>query len=343
MKKFWPITCLAIALAWSGVALGAADRVKLAKGSQSSGKVTEITPTEVVLEVGSTKKRFPVNEIESVQFEGEPNELSQARIAVRAGRYGDAATLLAKIDAAKVERPEIVKDVEFFKALTAARQALAGSGSKADAGKKLFAFEKSQRTSFHYFEACELLGDLLMALNKFSDAETYYGKLADAPWPESKLRAGVLAGRALVGQKQFDRAGARFDEVIASDATGKDAERQKLDARLGKAAALAGEGKTTEAVKLVDDIIAQAEPENLELHARAYTVLGHCYQAAGKKKEALLAFLHVDLLYSRFAELHAEALANLATLWADADNAERAAQARKLLKEKYPTSVWAGD
>jgi tetratricopeptide (TPR) repeat protein len=319
----------------------AADKVKLLQGSQSSGRLTGITPVELVLELLSNKKTFAVNEVDSVMFDAEPNDLAQARIAVRAGRYEDAVALLSKIDAAKVDRSEIAADIEFFKAMAAARLALAGSGSKTEAGKKLFAFEKAHRTSFHYFEVCELLGDLLAALNKHSDAETFYNKLAEAPWPDYKMRAGVLVGRALVGQKQFDRANGRFDEVLAIEGTGKEADRQKLAARLGKASALAGAGKTDQAVQLVEQIIAEADAENLELHARAYTVLGNCYRAAGKKKEALLAFLHVDLLYSRFGELHAEALANLATLWADADKGDRAAQARALLKEKYPTSAWA--
>ena len=191
------------------------------------------------------------------------------------------------------------------------------------------------------FEGCEALGDLLASLGKFDQAESYYAKLAGAPWPDYKMRAGVMAGRALVGLKQYDRALARFDEVLGMDASGKESQRQKLSASLGKAAALAGTGKSEEAIKLVDDIIAQADAENLELHARAYNILGNCYRAANKKNEALLAFLHVDLLYSRFPDLHAEALANLATLWADVDKAERATQARAQLKEKYPQSIWA--
>jgi tetratricopeptide (TPR) repeat protein len=318
----------------------AADRVKLAQGSQSSGRITEISPTEIVLEIGSTKKKYAVNTVDSVQFDKEPNDLTQARIAVHAGRFSDAVTLLAKIDTSKIDRAEILKDIEFFKALAASRLALAGSGSIADAGKKMFAFEKAERDSFHYFETCETLGDLLFALNKFSEAETFYNKLAEAPWPDYQMRAAVLIGRALVGQKQYDRANAKFDAALAIEGSGKEAEGQRLAARLGKASALAGGGKTDDAIKLVEEIISQADAENLELHARAYTVLGNCYKAAGKKNEALLAFLHVDLLYSRFGELHAEALANLATLWTDLDKADRAAQARETLKEKYPASAW---
>jgi tetratricopeptide (TPR) repeat protein len=151
----------------------------------------------------------------------------------------------------------------------------------------------------------------------------------------------VLVGRTLVGQKQFDQAAARFDQVLAAEAKGPEAEAQKAGAELGKAAALSGAGKTDEAVKLVEALIAKADPANEELYARAYNILGNCHTAAGNEKAARLAFLHVDLLYSRFPEQHAEALANLAKLWAAADKSERAAQAKSVLAEKYPGSVWA--
>ena len=225
--------------------------------------------------------------------------------------------------------------------MATARLALAGEGSKADAGRRLLAFEKAHKNSYHYFEVCEALGDVFAALGKFDQAETYYDKLAAAPWPEYKKRANVLVGRALVGQKQYDSAITRFNEALSSKGEVKESERLALAASLGKASALAGLGKNEEAIAEVNKIIAAADPENLELHARAYNVLGNCYKAANKKKDALLAFLHVDLLYSRFPEQHAEALANLATLWSEVDKADRATAAKNLLKEKYPGSAWA--
>ena len=340
MNNVYSLVGLAIWFALSSPQFVAADKVKVIDGKQSSGRLAENSPTELMIELGATKKTFAVNTIETVSFEAEPSDLTQARNAVRTGRYEDALALLDKIAVESLNRDEIVQDVEFYKALAAARLALAGSGSKADAGKKLLAFEKAHKTSFHYFETCEALGDLLAALNKFDQAESYFAKLGSAPWPDYKMRAGVLAGRALVGQKEYARALAKFEEVLATEATGKEADRQKLAATLGKAAALVGGGKSDEAIKSVEEIIAKADPENVELHARAYNILGNAYRGAGKKKEALLAFLHVDLLYSKFPDQHAEALANLATLWTEVDKADRAAQARSVLNEKYPDSVW---
>lgn len=186
-----------------------------------------------------------------------------------------------------------------------------------------------------------MLGDLLVALGNFPVAESYYAKLADAPWPEYKMRAAVLTGRAMVAQKKFELALARFDQVLASTTTGKDADELKLAAALGKASALGGAGKTDEAVKQVNAVIAKANPDDEELYARAYNILGQCYQADGQIKPAIVAYLHVDLLFPKPPEQHAEALANLAKLFAADNQPDKAARVRNTLKGNYPQSVWA--
>ncbi len=335
----WPaIAVLATLLAPAALAV---DRVRLVQGSQQSGTISATTATQVTLEIGATRREIPVNEIDTVQFDAEPTQLTQARAAVKTGRYQDAAANLAKIAPAQMTRAELAKDVEFYKALVAARLALAGTGSIADAGKRMLTFEKANPTSFHYLEACETLGDLLVALGNYPIAETYYGKLASAPWPEYKMRAAVRTGRALVAQKKYADAIARFDPVINAQTTGDAARAEKTAAALGKAEALSGAGETEQAVKLVDEVIAKTDADNDDLFARAYNIQGNCYRAAGKVKPAIVAFLHVDLLYPQFPEQHAEALANLAQLFTQANKPQRAAQARGTLMEKYPSSTWA--
>jgi hypothetical protein len=77
------------------------------------------------------------------------------------------------------------------------------------------------------------------------------------------------------------------------------------------------------------------------LMARAYNVLGLAHRQAGRTKEALLAFLHTDVLYSSQPDTHAEALANLVDLWEQVHKTERANAARKTLEEQYKDSPWA--
>lgn len=319
----------------------AVDRVKLTTGGQQTGDITGSTPTELTLEIGATRKQLPINEIESIQFEGEPTGLTQARLAVAGGRYAEAAAQLSKVPAGDLKRPLLNQEVQFYQALVAGRLALEGNGSIPDAGKRMLAFERANPTSFHYFEACEALGDLLVAMGNFPVAESYYTKIASAPWPEFKLKAAALSGRALVGQKKYDQAIARFDQVLASDLQGAQVGAQKIAATLGKAEALSGSEKSKEAVALVDEVIGRAGQADEELLARAYLVKGASLQAAGQVKPAIVAYLHVDLLYPRYSALHAESLGHLAELFAADGKTQRAAQARSTLKQKYPQSAWA--
>lgn len=341
MRRFNQLTaCGAIWLLLAATGL-AVDRVKLSTGGQQTGDVTGSTPTELTLEIGATKKQLPVNELESVQFEGEPTGLTQARLAIAGGRYADAAAQLAKVPQGDLKRPMLNQEVQFYEALTAAQLALGGNGSILDAGKRMLAFEKSNPSSFHYFEACEALGDLLVAMGNYPVAEAYYTKIASAPWPEYKLKAAALTGRALVGQKKYDQALARFDQVLTSDLQGPEVSAQKIAATLGKAEALSGAGKPSDAVALVDEVIGKAGPDEDELLARAYNVKGASLQAAGQVKPAIVAYLHVDLLYPRFPGIHAEALGHLTELFTRDNKTQRAAQARSTLKQKYPQSSWA--
>ena len=94
-------------------------------------------------------------------------------------------------------------------------------------------------------------------------------------------------------------------------------------------------------VQLIEEVIRDADPQDNQLHALAYNALGRSYQQAGKSKEALLAFLHVDLLYSTVADAHAEALSYLAPLWDAIGQEGRAREARQKLKENYANSRWA--
>jgi tetratricopeptide (TPR) repeat protein len=217
---------------------------------------------------------------------------------------------------------------------------LAGSGSLKEAGKHLFDFEKSGKNNYHYLEASAALGDLLVSSGLYDKAETYYAHLAQTPWPEYRIRSAVLLGRVLEAQKKYDKAIEKYDEALAIDGDGAEVEGQRLASQLGKATSLAASGKNDEAVKLIQQVIEQADPDNQELYARAYVALGNCFKTAGKPKDALLAFLEVDLLYPNAPEQHAEALANLATLWAKVDKADRAAQAKAQLVQRYPHSRW---
>ena len=344
--RTWTLTCLAastsvLLIASPACAAGFTDRIRTSGGSEA-GEITGTTPLEISLDKGTAGTiKIPVNRVRSVLLDEEPPELTQARLNAKNGGYSTALERLQKIDLAAMKRDLVREDVEYYLAYCAAQQALGGNGEVSDAGRKLNEFVRRHPQNFHYLEAVETMGDLLMASDKFAAAQRQYAELAKAPWPDYKMRAGVLLGRTLQAQGKHQEAIQEFDAVLATADDGAAAKEQKLSAALGKAVSLAESKQLDEAVRLIEQMILDTDPEQNELQARAYNALGDSYQRAGRTKDALLAFLHVDVLYSTVPDAHAEALSHLATLWDAVGQSARAREARQLLNEQYGGSRWA--
>jgi tetratricopeptide (TPR) repeat protein len=345
-KRFQAMAiALASALLWTTAsrvaAQGVADRVRLTRGTET-GEINDMTPYEVTLNKGRPgSRKVPVNEIKSVLFEDEPSELAQARVNAANGAYANALEALEKTDVNSIRRDYIREDIEFYKAYCAGKLALGGEREIGDAGRQLNAFVRSHPQNFHHLAAVELMGDLLMAIGRHEDAQKQYTELAKAPWADYKVRSAVAVGRTLQAQGKHAEAIQQFDAALATAGEGAEAGEQKLAATLGKAVSMAETGGGSEAVGMIEKIIQDANPEQKELHARAYNALGSCYEKAGQTKDALLAYLHVDVLYNTVPEAHAEALANLAPLWQAVGQEEQARQARQILQERYGNSRWA--
>jgi tetratricopeptide (TPR) repeat protein len=317
------------------------DRVRLTRGSES-GEVAESTPYEVTLNNGPAGgQQIAVNQIKAILFDGEPSELAQARVNAANGAFENASQLLEKINISSVKRDLIRQDIEFYKAWCAGKLALAGQGAIADAGRQLNNFVRSNPNSFHTLEVREAMGDLLMAGGGYANAEKQYAELAKAPWPDYKMRAAVAIGRSLQAQKKHAEAIKQFDAALAIPDQSPDAQAQRLAATLGKAISTAETGGVDQAVGVIEKVIHDADPEQKELHARACLALGKCYESAGRTKDALIWYLHVDVLYNTVPEAHAEALSHLVPLWTSLGQNERAREARQILNERYGQSRWA--
>ncbi|MEX2171684.1 MAG: hypothetical protein WD851_20360 [Pirellulales bacterium] len=316
------------------------DRIRLWSGNET-GEITKTTPLEVTIERGSASKTIPVSEIRSIVLGGEPSELTQARVNADNGGFQPAMAALEKIDLAQVTNELIRQDIEFYKAYIAAKQALLGERPVAEAGREMYAFVNSAKESYHFLQATEILGDLLVASGKYSDAQRQYDTLAKTPWPSYKMRAAVLTGRALQAEKKHAEALQQFNAALSLKDDSEEGKRQALAAQLGKSVSLSATGKVEEGVKIVEEVISQANPEDKELNARAYNALGNCYEQAEQIKPALFAYLHTDLLYSGVPEAHAEALSRLAGLWEKIGQPTQARQARETLEERYASTRWA--
>lgn len=315
------------------------DRIRLRKTSQT-GEITKMTPLAVTIERGGNRNEISVAEIQSIQFGDEPSELSQARVNARNGSYDTALDKLKEIKPSGLTS-YVRQEIEYLTAYCGVRRALLGEGSYADAGRQLNQFVAKNSQSYHFIAANELLGDLLVAMQRYDAAEAKYELVAKAPWPSYAIRAKVLLGRVLQAQGKHREALAKFDEALSASASDEEAKQQRQFATLAKAESLAATGEVKEGVAAVQALLKESSPEDRPLNAAAYNALGVCHQQAGDVDAALLAFLHVDLLYNTVPEAHAQALSYLAQLWQKAGKPAEAREAREQLNTLYAKSKWA--
>lgn len=324
------------------------DQVFLVKGTPARGSIPAeggMTRDKVTIEVATTPRDIQVNEIIRITFKDEPTDLNAGRTQVIQKNYNQALADLKKLDGQKIDRAYVRQDVEFYKALCLCKLALSEGGDKKAASAAMLDFVKKASQSYHFYEAAELLGDLAMASGNYADAAKYYGGpqgLVSAPWSDYQMRATNATGRALIGEKQFEPALEKFKAVIGSALATPEAVRQKNLAQVGRGVCLAETGQADEAITLLLDLVNKNDPQDGVLFARLYNALGRCYLKQNKTKEAVMAYLHTDVLFYADADAHAEALFHLSKLWSDVNKSDRAVAARNTLRERYAGSVWAG-
>ncbi|MBN2218222.1 MAG: tetratricopeptide repeat protein [Pirellulales bacterium] len=336
-----------ILLAIFGTAQTAAatDRVRKKDKETVFGQIAEMSNRQVVVVDRGSRIAIPVGQIRAVYYDAEPEALSHARADLVQGRNEDAQKALAGIDMSRIKRKAIADEIEFLKAAAAARLALAGKGEIREAGGLMAAFVANHRDSYRWFEANGLVADLLVANRQYAQAARYYDALGEAPWFEYRLRAALGKGRALLAGGKIDEAMPAFQNAIDAkpdspkEKNNQTEEYRKL-AQIGKARCTAAKGQPDEAARAIREILDETNPEDVTLSAAAYNGLGTALRAAGKPEDALLAFLHVDILYFASRDDHAEALANLAELWNELHQTDRAIKAQEMLKNRYPNSRW---
>lgn len=312
------------------------DRIVPTKGPTVIGKITEIKRESVTLESNSGKQTFAIDRIGSLVFDGEPPQLTSGRRAAVDGNYEQAAQDLGRIDFSKPMRDFIKADGLFYVARTEAALALAGRGDVAEATRKMRGFAGGNPQSIHFYSAAKTMGDLAIAEGKHEDAVRFYGALANAPIPEMKIEAEYLGGVAKLKQGNAAEADTSFTRVIGASVQSERGAQLQTLAKTGKAVALAKLNKGTEAVALVDALIAELNPDNSEIAAQIYNAQGASLESTGDNEGAVLAYLHTHLMFSGQASAHAEALSRLIELWPLVGNPERANEARQELQQRYP-------
>jgi tetratricopeptide (TPR) repeat protein len=342
MRRF-AVMAVCAAFPWLA-AIGRAqdDNVYGSKGTPTRGRITQVSPDKVTLQAAGGARDFDVREIVRVTFGGEPRELASGRRMAAEGRYEDALKELENVKAEDITEDLIKQDVAYYLAYCQGRLALTSGGDRAAAISALKAFLGKNRNTFHFYDGVELLGDLNLAANDFAAAATFYGLLAKAPWPDYRMRAEIQLANAKCADGKYGEALPMYEKLLGSGLSSPETVQQMLHATVGKAVCLAATGKPQEAIKLLEEIIAKQDPSDAKLFARVYNALGMSHMKLGKTKEAILAFLHTEVLYSGDPDTAAEAQYYLAKLWDEVHNPDRANRARATLRSSYGGSRWAG-
>ena len=309
--------------------------------SKVSGKVTEITPFGVTVQSNSGPLEIPFAEIDKVVTVNEPLEVGRARDRLETGRFDDVLAELQKITDPN-KAPAARNEIEFLTAAATAQISLRGGSVTAqDAGRAMVEYLKNNPTSYHFYPGTELLGKLLLAVGRPELAEPEFAKLIESKSKAMILRGYFSRGESLIEMGKFADAANSFQAIQAMEANDDLTQSYKLLAKVRQAKAQALQGQFAEAIQAIQDVIKVESPDNELLFAYAYNSLGTAQQQAGNLKEAATAFLHTELLYSSQSEPHAEALYQLALIWPQLEQTDRASRARNTLKTRYRNSFWA--
>lgn len=331
----------ALATLVGGPSFALDEVVRQSVKESARGTIKSLSKTEIVVEAAGRTTTVPVTDVATVRWDGEPPQLGLTRSRETNGDLDFALKsyreLLAQVPA---EQKNLKADLEFLIARTLARQAVADPAKKDAAAKALDAFTAARPDSFRYYDAVQWLGRVHAAAGDFDAAKRAYARVAEAPLPELKMAAQNALARIKLQQDDLPGAIADFDAVLAQSGDSAAAKSQRASAQLGKAVVLQRQGEHDEALKTLDAVIADASPDDAVVQAEAFLQKGNSLEAQGKDKEALLAFLHVDVLFPAETGPHAEALFHLAKLWATVGKAERSAEARRKLTDQYPASEW---
>lgn len=308
------------------------------------GEFTEMTTTTVTVKLTNGQlEQIPVSDIFVVRFDQEPPTLSQAQSNERSGQLDLA---LQKYDEIRKEYTgddkRLSTDLAFLIARTQVKAALADPARVETAKTAIQSFRSANKSNFRYLEATLLEAQLLANDPASADAvRALLQEVESAPVKGFQLQAGVQLGRLLLNAQDATGALAAFEKVVQQSAGDAGSSAAMFDGLLGKALCQQKQGQLDDAIATLDQVISQAGESATQTLAEAWVLKGDCHRTQNKPKDALFAYLHVDVLYASEPAAHAESLYRLAGLWAPAGHQDRADDALQRLTERYPNSSWA--
>jgi tetratricopeptide (TPR) repeat protein len=320
----------------------AADIVNRKTVPRVAGKITGGSKTELTVKPPTGDAvSVPANDIASVEWDDATADLKLGLSDENGGRFDSALQRIAKSKSDSSGAGEQLKlEFDFLIARVTARQALSDPARRTDALKLLDAFQKSGGNHFRFYEAVNWLGQVQLAAKDYAAARKTFETLAQAPWNDVKLSAQIANGRILMGEDKPEEAVREFDAAIAAAGDSPADKARRYEAMLGKARALILQSRHEAALADLEEVTTKAPVNDTPVQAEAYVLQGNALMALNRNKEAVLAYLHVDILFPRESAFHAESLYQMARLWKTVQAPERGLDAEAKLQSAYPNSEW---
>jgi lipopolysaccharide biosynthesis regulator YciM len=195
--------------------------------------------------------------------------------------------------------------------------------------KALADFKREHAASWQITACAKLLAQLQLARGDSDAALKTYQELATVPAlpREISRECALLSARALLRGKQLAEAEKQLRALLQSVPS---EDPLVIRARICQAECRAAAGQFAEAVRQLEGIITATADHDAK--ALAYNTLGDCYQLENRPRDALWAYLWVDVLYHHDHQEHARAITQLAKLFEALGDSARATQYRQRLK-----------
>ncbi len=320
----------------------------------AEGTITEVSPDGVSLDAKGKNapetNPIPAERVLWLQFQNAPLGLAAARVETEVGAWEEALEKLDDIGADDLNRekyPLIAAEYDWYRANALLQLALVGaSTSFNEGGTAMTKFVKEHPDSYRYYEAMQALGAAFFAMSErqskkdakqslLKRAREAYAPLEDAASEEIQARGKLGLAKVAFDSSELDAAKELFSEV--SEQT--EFAVESAEAKAGLARVLARQGEVDEAVKLLNELLEVTPNDATLRQARIYNALGDVFADANRPHEAVLAYLHVDLLYPAARTERVAALKALVAQWRKLNREDRAQETIERLRDRFHVEI----
>ncbi len=324
------------------------------------GELVDMTADELTFNVDRNKYPdapedgvIPAERALWIMLDGAPINLDAARVEIEIGAYEDALQRLNALKESEIDpdrKPRVAQEVEWYKAYATLQLALADAQEINVGGKATAEFIKEHSDHYRYYAAIAMLGDayLHMAQSGQGDraanlkrAASSYGKLTNAKSTITSARGKLGQARVALEANELADAEPLFKELAENEALSEELNGLEVvvQAKLGLARVYTLGGRFAEARALLDATLA-ATPNSATLQqAQVYNAIGDARVAEDCPEEAIIAYLHVDLLYPSARRERVKALKALVALWRQVGRDDRATETAERLKTRFQVDV----